>query len=174
MDSHPRSQAPKALLLRTLTIATAALCLAGTTGALSASGAQAAVSSWPVAPGELPTTEWNMGGTMSIAVDQKGNIYTTNSGVYPVSSVSQITPSGLVSQLLNLGGESQPSTIAVGPKGNIYVAYGTIPNGAVAKVTASGAITNSWASLSGSEDPNTGAAGPIVVDSYGNVYVIMP
>ena len=175
MSSHPRSQTPKALLLRTLTIATAALCLGGTTGALSASSAQAAVSSWPVAAGELQMASWS-GGTMSIAVDQKGNIYTTNTNQVPnQGSVSQITPSGVVNNnWLNLGGSSQPSTIAVGPTGNIYVAYGTSYNGAVAKVTASGAITNSWASLTGYYDPNTGAAGPIVVDSYGNVYVIMP
>ena len=121
-----------------------------------------------------------------VAIDSAGNVYVADQGN---STISKITPAGIVSTLAGLAGSAgsadgtgtaarfnQPSGVAVDAAGNIYVA--DISNNTIRKITPAG-VVSTLAGLAGSPGSadGTGSAarffGPfgVAVDAAANVYV---
>lgn len=121
-----------------------------------------------------------------VSVDSAGNVYVAD---YYNYTVRKITPSGVVTTLAGLAGQSgsadgtgnaarfkYPSGIAVDGAGNVYVAdYG---NDTIRKISPAGAVTTLAGSAGqfGSTDGGGGSArfgnpASVALDGAGNVYV---
>lgn len=84
-------------------------------------------------------TSTNITGPVGIAIDDSGNVYSTNC-ITPPSSITKTTPGGVSTILVSSSLLSCPNGLTVDPDGNLYTC--NFNNGWIVKITPDGTASN--------------------------------
>jgi sugar lactone lactonase YvrE len=142
----------------------------GPNGNLYVAGFSSSGSIFEISPtGTVSTFATGFSWPLGIAFDSAGNLYVANSnfgGEASASSISMITPSGVISTFVTLGSD-YPASIAFDSSGNLFFANWSVAdgngNGTIYKVTPSGTVSTFATGLTDSF--------ALTIDNSNNVYV---
>jgi len=100
-------------------------------------------------------------GSLGLAIDGSGNVYSANNSN---NTISKVSSAGAVTQeWATLITGAYPSGVAIDNSGNVFTANTT--NNTISKITTGGIVTQEWATLASGAKPYS-----IVIDGSGNLF----